>query len=110
MIGAQLLLWLFPSYQGLLIASCMAGASLGFALPTAAGLIAAGFGPASFGAAMGWTYAMVLAFAIIASRFIGAVFDMTQSYIPAFVTFAGLTSGVFVAMLLFSPRDDRQAA
>jgi cyanate permease len=53
---------------------------------------------------------MVLAFAIIASRFIGAVFDMTQSYIPAFVTFAGLTSGVFVAMLLFSPRDDRQAA
>lgn len=110
MIGAQLLLWLFPSYQALLIASCMAGASLGFALPTAAGLIAAGFGPASFGAAMGWTYAMVLAFAIIASRFIGAVFDMTQSYVPAFVTFAVLTSGVFVAMLLFSPRDDRQAA
>lgn len=110
MIGAQLLLWISPTYNALLIASSIAGASLGFALPTAAGLIAAGFGPASFGAAMGWTYAMVLAFAIVASRFIGAVFDMTQSYVPAFVTFAVITSGVLAAMLLFSYRDDRQAA
>jgi MFS family permease len=110
MIGAQFLLWLVPSYQALLIASCMAGASLGFALPTAAGLIAAGFGSASFGAAMGWTYAMVLAFAIVASRFIGAVFDRTQSYVPAFMTFAALTFCVLAAMLLFSPKDDRQTA
>ena len=110
MIAAQLLLWLVPSYHALLIGSCLAGAALGFALPTAAGLIAAGFGAESFGAAMGWTYALILAFAILASRFIGTVFDMTQSYTPAFVTFLVLTGCVFVVMLLFSPRDDRQTA
>jgi hypothetical protein len=38
------------------------------------------------------------------------VFDATQSYVPAFVTFVVVTSAVLVAMLLFSPRDDRQAA
>ncbi|MES2474010.1 MAG: MFS transporter [Pseudomonadota bacterium] len=108
MIAAQLLLWLFPSYHALLAGSCLAGAALGFALPTAAGLIAAGFGAASFGAAMGWTYALTLAFAILASRFIGAVFDMTHSYIPAFVTFLVLTACVLVVMLLFAPREARQ--
>lgn len=110
MIAAQLLLWLVPSYHALLIGSCLAGAALGFALPTAAGLIAAGFGAESFGAAMGWTYALTLAFAILASRFIGSVFDMTQSYTPAFVTFLVLTACVLVVMLLFSPRDNRQTA
>jgi len=110
MIAAQLLLWLVPNYHALLIGSCLAGAALGFALPTAAGLIAAGFGSASFGAAMGWTYALTLAFAILASRFIGSVFDMTHSYIPAFITFLILTACVLVVMLLFSPRDNRQIA
>ena len=110
MIAAQLLLWLFPNYHALLIASCLAGTSLGFALPTAAGLIAAGFGSEAFGAAMGWTYALTLGFAILASRFIGAVFDRTHSYAPAFMTFLVLTGCVLVTMLLFAPKDRKRAA
>jgi MFS family permease len=101
MILSQLLLCLVPSYHVLLISSCLAGISLGFALPTAAGLIAAAFGAQFFGAAMGWTYAMVLAFAIIATRFIGFVYDLTHGYVPAFVSFLAISSGVLVFTLLF---------
>jgi MFS family permease len=110
MIAAQLLLWLFPNYHALLAGSCLAGTALGFALPTAAGLIAAGFGSESFGAAMGWTYTLVLIFAILASRFIGSVFDWTHSYTPAFVTFLLLTSAVLVVTLLLAPSARKQVA
>lgn len=109
MISSQLLLCLFPNYHSLLISSCLAGTSLGFALPTAAGLIAAAFGAQSFGAAMGWTYTMVLTFAIIATRFIGFVYDQAHGYIPAFATFLAISSGVLVFMLLFGTRTGKPA-
>ena len=37
----------------------MGGVALGCALPTVAALIAAYFGPAKFGAVMGWTYTFI---------------------------------------------------
>lgn len=100
MILCQLLLCLFPSYHALLISSCLAGISLGFALPTAAGLIAAAFGAQFFGAAMGWTYALVLLFSIVATRFIGFVYDQTHGYVPAFGTFLAVSSFILVFTLL----------
>lgn len=109
MVVSQLLLCLFPTYHALLIASCLAGISLGCALPTAAGLIATAFGAPSFGAAMGWTYTMVLTFAIIATRFIGFVYDQVHGYIPAFTTFLVISSGVLVLILLFGAKTPKPA-
>lgn len=109
MILAQLLLCLVPSYHALLVSSCLAGISLGFALPTAAGLIAAAFGAQFFGAAMGWTYALVLGLAIIATRFIGFVYDQTHGYIPAFTTFLIVSSGVLMFTLLFGFKTEKLA-
>lgn len=109
MILSQLLLCLVPSYLALLISSCLAGTSLGFALPTAAGLIAAAFGAQFFGAAMGWTYAMVLFFSIIATRFIGFVYDQTHGYVPAFVTFLAVSGAVLIFTLLFGSKSAKPA-
>ena len=103
MIAAQLLLWLAPTYGALLAAACLCGISLGCALPAAAGMIAAGFGSAAFGAAMGWTYALVAATAVAAARFIGFVYDSTHSYGPAFITFLLLCICVFLASLILAP-------
>lgn len=109
MICAQSLLCLFANYHALLISSCLAGASLGFALPTAAGLIAAAFGAHSFGAAMGWTYTMVLTFAIVATRFVGFVYDQVHGYTPAFMAFLAVSSCILVFMLLFGTKSHGQA-
>jgi MFS family permease len=109
MILSQLLLCLVPSYHALLISSCLAGISLGFALPTAAGLIAAAFGAQFFGAAMGWTYALVLGFAIIATRFIGFVYDLTHGYVPAFASFLVISSSVLVFTLLLGFKTGKPA-
>lgn len=104
MILSQLLLCLIPNYHALLISSCLAGVSLGFALPTAAALIASAFGAQFFAAAMGWTYALVLSFAIVATRFIGFVYDRVHGYIPAFATFLVISSGVLTFTLLFGSK------
>lgn len=104
MVLSQLLLCLFPTHQVLLISSCLAGASLGFALPTAAGLIASAFGAQFFGAAMGWTYALVLIFSIIATRFIGFVFDQAHGYIPAFATFLAISSTILIFTFLLGAK------
>jgi MFS family permease len=104
MMLSQLLLLLVPTYGALLVSACLAGASLGCAMPVAAGMVAAGFGSAAFGAALGWTYALVAAFAIAATRFIGFVYDSSHGYMPAFATFLALSSGMFLATLLLAPR------
>ncbi|MDB5735266.1 MAG: hypothetical protein JWN16_1903 [Alphaproteobacteria bacterium] len=104
MMLSQLLLLLVPTYGALLVSACLAGISLGCAMPVAAGMIAAGFGSAAFGAAMGWTYALVAAFAIAATRFIGFVYDSSHGYMPAFAAFLALSSGMFLATLLLAPR------
>lgn len=109
MILSQLLLCLVPTYHALFISSCLAGTSLGFALPIAAGLIAAAFGAQSFGAAMGWTYTMVLTFAIVATRFIGFVYDQTHGYVPAFATFFAISSFILVFTLLFGSKTRKLA-
>lgn len=109
MILAQLLLCLVPSYHVLLISSCLAGISLGFALPIAAGLIAAAFGAQFFAAAMGWTYAMVLLSAIIATRFIGFVYDQVHGYFPAFLTFLAISSGVLIFTLFLGFKTTKPA-
>jgi MFS family permease len=103
MMAGQLLLCIVPGPGALLAASCLSGISLGCALPTAAGLIAAGFGAGAFGATMGWTYALMQVFSIAAARFIGSVYDGGHDYIPAFATFLALSSGVFLVSLVLAP-------
>ncbi len=76
---SQLLLLFVPSHDGLLAASCLGGIALGWVLPTSAALMARAFGSASFGGAMGWAYALTLACAMAATRFIGAVYDASHA-------------------------------
>ena len=90
-------------YAALVTCAGLAGVGLGFALPTVGALVAGHFGAPSFGAVMGWTYVLVLLFAIIAVLFAGSVFDRTGSYIPAFQSFAGLLGGLLLLNLLMPP-------
>ena len=105
---AWLTLGLFESYGALFASSCMGGVALGCALPTVAGLIAAHFGPAKFGAVMGWTYAFVGAAAIASTRVIGGLYDIFGGYHGAFLIFFGLLGCLFLATLFFAP--SRKAA
>jgi MFS family permease len=103
MMAGQLLLCVAPGPGTLLAASCLSGVSLGCALPTAAGLIAASFGAGAFGAVMGWAYALLQVFSIAATRFIGFVYDGGHNYMPAFATFLALSSCVFLVSLILAP-------
>jgi len=87
---SQLLLLTLPSHGGLLAASCLGGVALGWALPVSAAMLARDFGAAAFGSVMGWVYSFVLLYAIIATRFAGAVFDATHGYTLAFAAFLAL--------------------
>jgi MFS family permease len=110
LIGAaafMTLSWLIPSlspaYSALFASSCLAGIALGCALPTAARLIATGFGPARFGSVMGWTYALTLAMAILAVLFVGFMYDKFGGYHAAFECFAALLAGLLLMTLLVAP-------
>jgi MFS family permease len=94
----------FPTgYAAIFASACLAGVSLGCTLPTAAALIAARFGAASFGSVMGWTYSLIGAFAILETRYAGTVFDRTGGYRPAFAAFFILSVAVVAAVILFGP-------
>jgi MFS family permease len=104
---AMTLSWLvlsfFTTYGTILVGSCLAGIALGCALPTAAGLIAAGFGPSRFGGVMGWGYALTSGCAILAGRFVGSIFDRFGGYHIAFVTFATILAGLSLLTILVAP-------
>jgi len=110
--GFMTLSWLIPSlspaYGALFASSCLAGIALGCALPTAAKLIAAGFGAGRFGSVMGWTYAMTLAMAVLAVRFVGFMYDRFGGYHAAFQSFAALLAGLLLMTLLIAP-DTRES-
>jgi hypothetical protein len=104
----MMLSWLdlscFSGYGFLFVASCLAGAALGCALPTANALIAASFGSERFASVMGWTYMLIFGLAICAVRFVGFVYDSRGNYLPAFLAFAILLSGLLLATLYFAWR------
>jgi MFS family permease len=104
MMLSMLLFCFFPTYEAALAGACLAGISLGCALPTAAALIAASFGSASFGSAMGWTYALIGFFAIFQVRVIGSVYDKMGSYRLAFAAFFLLATCVLAMTACISPR------
>jgi MFS family permease len=97
------LLSFFSAYDALLAGSCLAGIALGCALPTAAGLIAAGFGSARFGSVMSWTYTFTAGLAILAVRFVGFMYDRFGGYHAAFQCFAALLAGLLLMTLLIAP-------
>jgi MFS family permease len=99
-----LILTLSPTYGALFAGSCLAGMALGSALPTAGGLIAAGFGAARFGSVMGWTYALTLGFAVLAVEFVGFMYDRFAGYHLAFECFAVVLAGLLILNLLVAPR------
>ena len=103
MTMAWLNLAVFAAPWALLASSCMAGIALGCALPTAAALIAAYFGSARFGAAMGWTYTLVGIVSIAASLSIGFIYDRLGGYHSAFVIFSSLLAAVLATTLLIAP-------
>jgi len=105
-----LIMSLSATYGALLASSCLAGTALGCAMPISAGLLAASFGPARFGRVVGWTYAMTAAFAILAVRFAGSMYDRSGSYHVAFQSFAVLLACLLAMTLLFSPGKPPQQA
>ncbi len=72
-------------------------------MPTAAALIAGYYGPAWFGAVMGWTYTFLGATTIAASLSIGFIFDRLGGYHAAFLIFFALLACVLAATLVFAP-------
>lgn len=103
MMLSQLALWLAPGAAGLLAGASLAGVALGCAMPAASSMIAAGFGSAAFGTVMGWSYALVAALAIIATRFIGFVYDSTKGYGPGFAVFLAAAACAFLLSVLLKP-------
>lgn len=103
MAVAHFFLWLVPSYAGLLAGNCLAGVALGVAMPATAGMIARAFGASAFGAVMGWAWTLALILTIVATRFIGVMYDATHGYAAAFAAFLGLTLAV-LALVLVVPR------
>ena len=102
MIAALSVLLLFSTYDGVLLACCLAGAALGGVLPSSAALVAAHFGSPSFGRVMGMIYVAVVLSSIVCAGFIGSVFDRTAGYDLAFLTF--LAVAVLSALAVFPIR------
>ena len=98
-----LTLSLSTAHAALYASACMAGVALGCALPTAAALIAGYYGPARFGAVMGWTYSFLGIITIASSVSIGIIFDRLGGYHSAFLIFSALLALVLAATLLFPP-------
>lgn len=100
---AWLTLALSTEHAALYASACLAGIALGCALPTAGALIAGYYGPARFGAVMGWTYTFLGATTIAASLSIGFFFDRFGGYHAAFLIFFALLACVLAATLAFAP-------
>ena len=100
---AWLILGLSTAHAALYASACLAGVALGCALPTVAALIAGYYGPARFGAVMGWTYTFLGATTIAASLSIGFIFDRLGGYHAAFLIFFALLAAVLAATLIFAP-------
>jgi MFS family permease len=100
MTAAWLAVTLSSAFDGLLAAACLSGVALGCALPASAALIAAHFGAARFATVMGWAYSLLLVLLIVFVLLVGVIYDRTGSYQPAFVSFAVLLGGLFLAILL----------
>jgi MFS family permease len=100
MIAALSFLLFSTEYEWILLACCFAGVALGCILPSSAALVAANFGSPSFGRVMGMIYVGVVVSSIVCSRFIGAVFDRTAGYNPAFLTFLAIAILSALAVLL----------
>ena len=88
------------SYGAVLVSACLAGVALGGVLPSSAWLIASHFGAPSFGAVMGWGYALTGLLTILAVRFVGTMFDYAGNYRLAFLAFAVLSTSVAFAPLM----------
>ena len=101
---ALAVLWLFVSYDAVLLACVLAGVALGGTIPTCAALIAARFGAPHFGSVIGWTYVFIFGSTILMVRFMGTMFDLTQGYHSAFAILFGFSLAVWLAALLIDLR------
>jgi MFS family permease len=98
---AMAILYSFTGYWAITAACCLAGVSLGGALPTSSFLIASRFGAARFGSVIGWTYVLVFSSTIIMVRLAGSLFDRSGSYRSAFAALLVLSLCVW-AIALFT--------
>lgn len=99
-----------PSRAGLVAAGMLQGFATGSVLPLLGVMYAARFGVASFGRVLGWVNLFLMA-GSIGSLYSGWIFDLTGSYRPAFLTFlvAMAPAAVLMAWLPAAEEVDRHA-
>lgn len=76
-----------PSYTVLLTISALVGAALGGATPLWAVIVGRRFGLAQMGKVIGLMSSAMMPFTLIGLHLVGAVYDATGSYVPAFNIF-----------------------
>ncbi len=94
-----------PSFWWLVTAIALLGVAVGGVFPAWSTILAWLFGPRSYGSVMGLMAIIMQPLAIVATRFIGEVYDHSGSYIPAFALFIAL--GIVAIGLISMVRPDK---
>ncbi len=88
-----------PSYPTLLAAAVLAGPAVGGITPLWAVITGRRFGVASLGLAMGLTSPLTMPLNLLGLHLVGAVFDASDSYVPAFQVFLVVLAMAAIAIL-----------
>lgn len=86
-------------YGALFVASLLVGMAIGGVMPLWAAFIGARFGAASFGTAMGLMIPVQMPLTLTCLRYVGHAYDVSGSYEPAFLVFAGIMLFAALAVL-----------
>ena len=103
-IALQVLYILQPTYWVLLFFATLFGVAIGGVFPVWSTLLAWLFGTKNYGTVMGLMTIITKGMAIIGVRFIGEVYDATNSYLPGFSAFIGAAAlAILLAWMLRPP-------
>ena len=100
-VALQLVYIAQPGYWALLFLATLFGIAIGGVFPIWSTMLAWLFGTRNYGTVMGVMTIVTKGMAIVAIRIIGEIYDVTGSYVPAFVGFIGamMVSLLLAAML-----------
>lgn len=101
---------IMPSYWVLPVAGTFCGIAVGGVFPVWATLIAWLFGSKNFGSIMGIMTIPLNPLGIAALRFVGEVYDLTESYITGFMVFVMILLGMVTVTLIHPPDKNRSVA
>ncbi|MGE0383283.1 MAG: MFS transporter [Gammaproteobacteria bacterium] len=102
-ICAMLVLLGSKSWLALMLGAALCGFASGAVQPILGATMAAQFGIAAFGQAVGLAY-VVMNVSAFGPVFAGRIYDRTGSYDAAFATFAALVAGAMLIMARYRPR------